>query len=186
MNKTLIFNRKHNNFPKLSFWKKLPTKSKVEWSDNESCNITKNIFSHVATDTVYFYDNNNCISQKFSYDSDSTLQDPQELFDFPVKIEFSDEPVKNYVLIPIQHFDQIVTDLKNSKVKLYEDYMDQGWRELTSENYKNLYVEKGDDTISYVNGEGVWILFEDMKRYDPNYEELFGMCLCEINENEDN
>lgn len=183
MNKTITFNSERNNFPTLSFWKELPTKSIVFWQNNETCQIIEEMFSHVATDTVYFYDHFDSINQKFSYDSDSTLQDTGEFDEFPVQIEFSDEPVKNYVLIPIQHFDQIVNDFKNDELKLYQDYMDQGWKEI--ENVDYLHIEIGDDTISYINGEGVWILFEDMLKYDSEFEELFGMCLCEINENEE-
>lgn len=183
MNKTMTFDREQDNFPTLSFWKELPTKSTVFWQDTETGRIAEEIFSHVATDTVYFYNHDNCINQKFSYDSDSTLQDTGEFNEFPVSVELSDIEAKNYVLIPVQYFDQIVDDFKNGQIKLYQDYMDQGWGQV--ENVEYLYVETGDDTISYINGEGVWMLLEDMKKYDPEFEELFGMCLCEINENVD-
>lgn len=183
MNKIITFDDDHK-FPTLSFWKELPTKSIVSWQHNETGEISKELFSHVATDTVYFYDQYDCVHQKFSYDSDSTLQDPGELEEYPTQIEFSDEAIENYVLIPIQHFDKILDDFKNCKVKLYEDYMDQGWGEVEIENSDYLYIEKGDDTISYINGEGVWMLFEDMRNYDPNYEELYGVSLCKIEDDE--
>lgn len=202
MQKTISLDKNH--FPTLSFWKSVPTKSIVSWKqhDNKNKKITKEVFSHVATDTVYFYDliindetkeeinkllndvnSLGCVTQKFSYDSDDVLQDPDELEEFPIQVEFSDEAIENYVLIPVQFFDQVVDDFKNGKIKLYEDYMDQGWGEVVNIEY--LYVENGDNTISYINGEGVWMLYEEMLKYDPMYDELFGMCLCKIEKDED-
>lgn len=170
-----------NQFPTLTFWKELPTNSLVHWKNIKTNEINIEKYSHVATDTVYFYTKEGFIMQKISYDSDSSLQDFYDESEFPIKIELSNQNKKNYVLIPTQFFDKIIKDFHDKKIKLYDDYMDQGWGEI--ENIDYLYIENCDNTISYINGEGVWILYEDMLEYDPNFEELFGMSLCEIDEN---
>ena len=149
-----------NSYPQLDFWKKLPTKSTFTYDETTESII----FSHVASNSVYFLDNNSfnhqCIYYSIDHNSDDHTNIEITLFgeelsnysSFPMKIEYSNNLPLSYVEIPVQYYTQIITDFKEGKVQLYDDYMDQGWGPI--------------NTLSYINGENIWILESDFtKKY---------------------
>lgn len=162
MNKQILFNSTSDDFPPLSFWEMLPTKSIVHFKDKETNTMEQEIFSHVATGTVYFTDNNNFVFQQFSYDTDAVVLPYYEIDKFPIQIDLSEKEILHYDFVPSIHFNKIVDQFKAGKIKLYNDYMDQGWGEVEIEHADYLYVEEGNNFVSYIGGENLWILHEDL------------------------